>query len=113
MCVHLFGGTWSPSVCSFALRHTAADHKTEFSQEAVGAVMRNFYVDDCLLSCSTNDDAIKLVAELVALLKKGGFRLTKRISNSPAVIESVPEEDRAKDIMGLDLNRSALSVKGL
>eukprot|EP00057_Strongylocentrotus_purpuratus_P015300 XP_011669774.1 PREDICTED: uncharacterized protein LOC100889545 [Strongylocentrotus purpuratus] len=71
MCVHLFGGTWSPSVCSFALRHTAEEFKTKYSPAAVDAVGRNFYVDDCLVSCKTEDDAIKLVAELMTLLKRG------------------------------------------
>ncbi|XP_011669772.2 uncharacterized protein LOC100889397 [Strongylocentrotus purpuratus] len=111
MCVHLFGGTWSPSVCSCALRHTAEEFKTEYSPEAVDAVGRNFYVDDCLVSCKTEDDAIKLVAELMTLLKRGGFEVTKWISNSPAVIKSVPLEDRAKNIVGLDLNRDALPAE--
>nr|XP_054770423.1 uncharacterized protein LOC129278240 [Lytechinus pictus] len=111
MCVHLFGGTWSPSVCSFALRHTAEEHRADFSSKVLDVVSRNFYVDDCLVSCKTESDAIDLVAKLMLLLNKGGFQLTKWVSSSPDVIESVPVEDRAKNIVGLDLNRDALPVE--
>lgn len=58
-------------------------------------VRRNFYVDDCLKSIKSETKAISLVSELRALLSKGGFRLTKWISNSRRVIESVPTSERA------------------
>ena len=111
MCVHLFGGTWSPSACSFALRRTADDNRDDFSTEAVQAVKHNFYVDDCLLSTEDEEQAIQLTAELRDLVKRGGFNLTKWISNNPRVIESVPVEDRAKEVKGLDLNHDAMPVE--
>jgi len=70
MNVHLFGGTWSPSCCGFALRKVATDNETEFSPETINTVHRNFYVDDCLKSVHDEEQAIKLVDELVALLKR-------------------------------------------
>ena len=30
MTVHLFGGVWSPSCASFALKRVAEDHRDEF-----------------------------------------------------------------------------------
>ena len=38
-------------------------------------------------------DAIELVNDLPDMLKKGGFRLTKFISNSPVVLAQVPVGD--------------------
>lgn len=111
MTVHLFGGTWSPSVCSYALRRTAEDHQDEHSQEAVTAVTRNFYVDDCLISCDNDDKAIAVATELRSLLGKGGFKLLKWASNSVKVLASIPESDRAKQVKGLDLNCDALPAE--
>ena len=111
MCVHLFGGTWCPSVCSFVLRHTAEDQAEEFSPDAVNVVKRNFYVDDCLVSVKEEDRAVQLVDELKRMLKGGGFNLTKWLSNSPKVMESVPAHDRAKEVEGLDLSYDTLPIE--
>ncbi|XP_072171694.1 uncharacterized protein [Diadema setosum] len=111
MCVHLFGGTWCPSVCSFALRRTSEDQDAEFSPEAVNVVKRNFYVDDCLVSVKEEDKAVQLVDELKRMLKGGGFNLTKWLSNSPKLMESVPVHDRAKEVEGLDLTYDALPIE--
>ena len=82
MTVHLFGGTWSPSCCTYALRRTAEDHKEGYSAEAVETMLRNFYVDDCLKSVPTIREATELVKELKKLAAEGGFNLTKWTSNS-------------------------------
>ena len=82
MKVHLFGGISSPSCANFALRKTAHDHRQEVDPEIVSTVERNFCVDDCLKSVQTPHFAVRLVQELTELLKKGGFRLTKWVSNS-------------------------------
>ena len=95
MLVHLFGATSSPSCSNFALQHTADDNQAEFSQEAVDNITRNVYADDCLKSVRSAPEAIPLVEELRELLSKGGFPLSKWISNSRKVIESVPASERA------------------
>ncbi|XP_072170035.1 uncharacterized protein [Diadema setosum] len=110
MCVHLFGGTWSPSCCSFALKRTAEDHKAEYSADAVNAVLHSFYVDDCLVSCKSESDAIRLVQELRSL-EKGGFKLVKWTSNNTQVFESIPEQERSKLVKGLDLNQDPLPTE--
>ena len=105
MLVHLFGASSSPSCSNFALRRTADDNRAEFSQEAVDTINRNFYVDDCLKSVRSAPEAIPLIGELRELLSKGGFRLTKWISNSRKVIESVAESERAISVKDLLLDR--------
>ena len=45
------------------------------------------------------------------MCKKGGFTLTKFVSNSRKVLQLVPEEDRAKEIKGLDLGQDKLPVE--
>ena len=53
MTVHLFGGTWSPSCCTYAVHWTVQNNAHQFSKAACEMVNRNFYVDDCLKSVST------------------------------------------------------------
>jgi len=64
----------------------------------------NFYVDDCLKSVKSRDEAIDLVNELRKLLRRGGFNLTKWICNSRAVLDKIPQTDRAKEVKDLDLS---------
>ena len=68
MTVHLFGGTWSPSCCTYAMHRTVQDYAHQFSKTACETVRRNFYVDDCLKSVNTVEEAVALTKELKALL---------------------------------------------
>ena len=102
MAVHLFGGVSSPSCANFALKKTAKDNRSTFSPEVVHTVKHNFYVDDCLKSVATDESAICLSKELRELLSKGGFLLTKWLSNSRRVVDSIPEAERAAAVKNLD-----------
>ena len=103
MLVHLFGGVSSPSCASYALQRTVEDNAEHFDEETVQTVRRNFYVDDCMKSVEGDQRASRLVDQLRQLLAKGGFRLTKWISNSCDVIQSVPVSERVGSIKELDL----------
>ena len=111
MNVHLFGGVWSPSCATFALRRTAEDNKELFKQEVVDTVSSNFYVDDCLKSVNTTEEGIHMAKELCRLLAKGGFRLTKWVSNDKEVLNSIPETEKAKTVKSLDLDLERLPVE--
>lgn len=104
MNVHLFGATSSPSCAAFSLKRTANDNVDKFSREAVSTVERNFYVDDLLKSVLDTSSGIKLAAELKELLSLGGFKLTKWLSNSKEVMNSIPEKDRAEPKAKLDFD---------
>ena len=53
-------------------------------------VESNFYVDDALPSFSDGDSAVKAASNLVEILRRGGFRLTKFMSNSKVVMSAIP-----------------------
>ena len=106
MTVHLFGATSSPSVAAFCMRKTANDNRAQVSAEAVETLERSFYVDDMLHSTATEDQALSLYREMVDLLAKGGFRLTKFLSTSRKVLAGIPEDDRAKSVKLIDLDDS-------
>ena len=111
MTVHLFGAVSSPSCANYALRKTAHDTEGQYSEEVTSAIQQNFYVDDFLKSVPTEDEAINLVQEICQALAKGGFHLTKWLSNSRAVLQTIPNDERAKEIKDLDLNSDLLPVE--
>ena len=69
------------------------------------------YVDDCLKSVASQEKAVLLVKQLTELLACGGFRLTKWISNCREVLETIPDEDRAKQVKNLDMSYDKLPVE--
>jgi len=111
MTVHLFGAVSSPSIANFALRKTAQDNASNFPPEVTNTIMEHFYVDDCLKSMPTELEAIELISNLTEVCHRGGFHLLKWISNSRAVLDAVPQEDRAKRIKDLDLSKDQLPME--
>ena len=108
MRVHLFGGASSPSCANYALKKIADDNKEDFRPEVVETVDRNFYVDNCLKPVSNEDKAVNLAKQLRELLARGGFRLTKWLSSSRKVLESLPESERALIVRDLDFNNHSV-----
>ncbi|XP_072041348.1 uncharacterized protein [Amphiura filiformis] len=108
MKVHIFGATSSPACSNYALHRTVADNQQHYSKQACDTVRRNFYVDDCLQSVSTVNDGVCLAKDLISICAQGGFRLTKWISNNREVLESIPKEERAKEVKELNLECDTL-----
>ena len=111
MTVHLFGAISSPACSNFALHRTADDNARYYSSDVVSTVKRNFYVDDCLKSLPSVRGAIKHVSNLRSLLERDGFQLTKWISGSREVLESIPKTECTQEIKKLDLQKDELSVE--
>ena len=93
------------------LKRTAEDGEREFGARAAEALKKNLYVDDALKSVPTEKNAIELIQAVKGMCAKGGFNLTKFVSNSREVMMSVPPEDRAKEIKGLDLSIDKLPIE--
>ena len=71
-------------------------------------------MDDLLKSLPSEDEAVQLALQLIELLSRGGFRLTKFMSNSRNVLAQLPP----KDILGspgisqpFDLDLDSLPVE--
>jgi hypothetical protein len=111
MLEHVFGAASSPSCSNFALLETTEDNEAKFDSDVINIVKRNFYVDNCLKSTPTVSLAIPLVQDLRDLLTKGGFHLTKWISNSRELLTSIPKEERAKEVKDLDLDQDKLPIE--
>ena len=75
---------------------------------------RNMYVDEIMKSTSTTENAVGLASQLRKLLERGGFHLTKWYSNDRELLATIPESERAKSVVNLELEkRPTESVLGL
>ena len=95
MVVHPFGATSSTSCANFCLKQTAREFGHLYPSMVSGAVLHNFYVDECLVSVSTVKEAVTMQQKLTKLLARGRFHLTKWISNNDKVLESISELERS------------------
>ncbi|XP_072042824.1 uncharacterized protein [Amphiura filiformis] len=112
MCI-FFGASSSPACANYALRKTAHDNKDQFDVEVIDTLLNNFYVDDCLRSTSTEEKVTSLAQDLIDICGRGGFRLTKWVSNSKSVLESIPLSERSAETKVLDFDESLPSQKAL
>ena len=69
--------------------------RTEFEEKACQVIERDFYIDDCTHSCKTEEEAVHVRKALTDILAEGSFHIRKWISNSPKVLATIPEEDKA------------------
>ena len=95
MLVHLFGATSSPSCANFSLRQTAVEFGHLYKPITSFVVHNNFYVDDCLVSLPTVEEAIYVFNSLTELLSRRGFHLTKWITNYEEVLSKLQECERS------------------
>ncbi|XP_064629340.1 uncharacterized protein LOC135488626 [Lineus longissimus] len=77
---------------------TALDNKDNFSDDIIDGMLRSFYVDDFIRSVLGTEKGITTTRDTIAICGKGGFRLTKVLSNSVEVNQSVPLQERAKSL---------------
>ena len=108
MKVHVFGAASSPACATYALQQSAKDNDLLFPLDVIATVLENFYMDDCLKSVYSAEKAIRMSGELSRLLKKGGFNLTKWLSNSDRVISNFVLEKRAKVYLDLKVAKNIL-----
>ncbi|KRX16270.1 hypothetical protein T07_11516 [Trichinella nelsoni] len=90
-----FGLTCSLFLAMSVIRYHALNNPQGFPL-GVNQELENMYVDDIVFYVDEIVDAKETVIQLVAIMKKGGFRLTKWVSNMQAVFAKLPSEDLIK-----------------
>ncbi|XP_048880820.1 uncharacterized protein LOC125748572 [Brienomyrus brachyistius] len=90
-----FGTTCSPCCASYALQKHVLDHSEPGDSVRV-AVMKSFYVDNCIQSVSSPEEAKDLVEQLRILFSTGGFDIRQWASNVAAAVSHLPKEARAE-----------------
>lgn len=107
MNVYLFGATSSPGVANFSLQKTADVGRSRIWKRS----RSDFYVDDGFTSLPTTREAIDLIRTTQAMCASANLRLHKFASNRREVLESLPVNDRAKDLKNIDLCHDVLPVQ--
>ncbi|XP_066595949.1 uncharacterized protein [Prorops nasuta] len=81
-----FGVSSSSFLAIRTLKQLAEDEGDKYP---IGArvLKENLYVDDLLAGANTLQEIIKIREELIALLRKGGFKIRKWASNNPQAVE--------------------------
>lgn len=93
------------------MQQCAEDEREQFPQ-AAKVVTNDFYMDDCLTGEHEEPEAAQLCNELVEMLSKGGFMLSKWHSNVPSVLPSIMSMDQAMEPVELS-DISDTTVLGL
>ncbi len=92
-----FGTACSPCCATFSLQMHARDHGGP--EEGVRhSVEHCFYVDNCLQSVPTPDEAKELVDRLREVLASGGFEIRQWACNMPDILGHLPAEARSDSL---------------
>ncbi|XP_076032233.1 uncharacterized protein LOC143020014 [Oratosquilla oratoria] len=102
MTSHPFGGIWCASSSTYALRKAVEDMQP--CEEVKDTLLRSFYVDDMLKSVALPEETIKVIEDTRSVLRHGGYNLTKFMINDVKLLESINEQDRAKEAKELTSN---------
>lgn len=102
MTVHIFGNSPSPAVAIYGLRK-ASQVQEDGDSTTKSFVKQHFYVDDCLVSFPSDDEAITVVKRAQETLAASNLKLHKIASNSINVMKAFSKEDLAKGLKDLDL----------
>ena len=114
MRVHIFGNRPSPSVAMYGLRRIGELSEKTHGQDVKEFIVNDFYVDDGLKSCPSEEEAIHLIQETQNAMKlHGNLRLHTFASNSKKVMEAFDSEDLAKDLVNLDFDKDVLTQRSL
>ncbi|XP_055633970.1 uncharacterized protein LOC129774278 [Toxorhynchites rutilus septentrionalis] len=89
-----YGTKPAPFLATRTLKQLADDEQTNFPQ-AAKAINEDVYMDDVLTGTNNVKEAVDLRVQLEALMRSGGFKLRKWVSNCEEVLHGVPEEDLA------------------
>jgi hypothetical protein len=89
-----FGLNTSPFLAIRTILFHVAKYATSHP-ETVALMRENLYVDDIIFGKTTVNDVVKLVQEIEFILNEGGFSVKKWLSNSAAVMRTIPAENCA------------------
>ena len=90
-----FGTTSSPCCAIFAVQKHVRDNSDGY-EDVKRAVENNFYVDNCLTSLSSTQEARSLLDRIRVLLSTGGFEVRQWASNRQSVVAHLPPDAQSR-----------------
>ncbi|XP_059620611.1 uncharacterized protein LOC132264419, partial [Phlebotomus argentipes] len=103
-----FGVASSPFLATRSLNQLAVDEQQSYPK-ASHVLLNNFYVDDCLLSCPTIEDALETQQQLISITQAAGLVLTKWCSNRKELLQVSDDATTTS----LDVPESSVGTLGM
>ena len=94
----VFGKNSAPMESQFVAQENARRNQDRYPL-AAETVLKSAYMDDSIDSVENEDEGVELYHQLNALWGVASMQARKWISNSPKVIEAIPTEERATEIV--------------
>lgn len=112
MRVLIFGATCSPALAGSVKNINAKQQNV--AEDIRDAIINKHYVDDYLDCCDDLQESITRIKGVIACHKEAGFEIRNFVSNSNAIIKSLPEESRAQGLqVNLDMVGNQEKVLGI
>lgn len=86
-----FGTACAPYLAIKTLQRLADEEKTKYPI-AAEITKNDYYVDDLMTGCDTENEAINIYEEMNLLMNSGGFQLQKWSSNSKKLLEYIGQD---------------------
>ncbi|XP_076396689.1 uncharacterized protein LOC143265914 [Megachile rotundata] len=86
-----YGMACAPFLAIRTLHQLSTDEKEAYPL-AAPCLLHDTYVDDVVSGSNTLEEAILLSQQLIALLRAGGFKLRKWVSNNPDLLKNLPAD---------------------
>ncbi|XP_048004299.1 uncharacterized protein LOC125240447 [Leguminivora glycinivorella] len=103
-----FGTASAPYLAVKALNQVAIDHQEQYPT-AAPRVHQEFYMDDLMTGCETEEEGLQLYQEMKGLLNEGGFVLQKWASNKEELSKQI--DKREKEYLGNEEQKNNLEIK--
>ncbi|CAG9113265.1 unnamed protein product [Plutella xylostella] len=108
----IFGATCSPFTAQYIKNKNALKYE-DLYPEAVQAIIKNYYMDDCLYSCDNAETAINLVNQITTIHKHGGFEIRRWSSNCKQVLDNIPSDALAQTAIQMKDGATNMSERTL
>ena len=110
----VFGKNCAPMESQFVAQENARRNQDRYPL-ATETILKSTFMDDSIDNVENDDEGMELYRQLKALWGIAGMQARKWISNSPKVIEAIPKEERATEIVinsGQDPITKTLGIRG-
>ncbi|KAL0809310.1 hypothetical protein ABMA28_011521 [Loxostege sticticalis] len=105
-----FGSASAPYLAVRTLQQVAHDEGDKYP-EAKERTLRDFYMDDLMTGCDTEEEAIMIYKEMNEMLMKGGFELRKWTSNKEGVLREIENGQGTGERENVNLKDNKLKIK--
>ncbi|XP_050665160.1 uncharacterized protein LOC126965567 [Leptidea sinapis] len=89
-----FGTACAPHLAVKSLQRLAEDERLNYPT-ASEITIKDFYIDDLMTGCQTEEEAIEIYKGMNKLMQAGGFQLQKWSSNSRALLQYIDQDNQS------------------